>query len=597
MAPHLGKHPYRKTATGMLVVGIALSVIGLAPILVGSFTGLSVLFFVLGACLAYTAVRTHRQLDAVLLNNAAFDLVGRGRISEAEALLDAVSAKGGHVRRAVTAQRAQIALRRADARAAEEHANALLATPVHLLTRDMERTQNMTALGIRAVARASLGKSAEALEDIGAVRTSEMAPADALAKATVAEAILLAKSDDRPALARLLQTATPLFDDMAPRERALLRALRRMIAVRQRSVYREPARPSETDREEPLVGEWVSKIVPEAAAFVPEAERVTESKALAASLGQTPPTAPAGSEAITRQSSRRLGSGRLSYTLSLWIVVIVLLLTVWQFLTPAATAPEPAAAPESAEDWSPLVFSLIFSAVAVSIGLAFGPFAKARRGTAALREAMRALVTGDTHGASRTLSELVSRGPDAIAAAAQLQLSVLAERACSMNDALTLCDSALARVSRQPALRALNSDVLVPELIAERALLLAALGDEPQSSAELATLAREHPTFAFMTRSVFRVRLVQSLRRLDHQGAVQIARDRTPELPLSRRDEMLADIVLLLSGGKIVEGEVERIAAELSEDRELAAWIDFMAPNARAQLATHNQRLEGILTS
>lgn len=594
MAPHLGKHPYRKTATGMLVAGIALSVIGIAPILIGSFSGLSVLFFVLGACLAYTAVRTHRQLDAVLLNNAAFDLVGRGRISEAEALLDAVSPKGGHVRRAVTAQRAQIALRRADARAAEEHANALLATPVRLLTRDMERTQNVTALGIRAVARASLGKSAEALEDICTVRASEMAPGQALAQATVAEAILLAKSDDRPALARLLQTATPLFDDMAPRERALLRALRRMIEVRQRSVYREPARPSEMDREEPLVGEWVSKIVPEAAAFVPEAERVTESKALATALAQTPPTAPAGSQAITRQSSRRLGGGRLSYTLSLSIVVIVLFLTVWQFLTPAATAPEPAAAPEPAEGWLPLVFSFLFAVVAAGfIGLAFGPLAKARRGTAALREAMRALLTGDTQGASRTLSELVSRGPDAVAAAAQLQLSVLAERACSMSDALALCDSALARVSRQPAIRALNSDILVPELIAERALLLAALGDEPQSSAELATLAREHPTFAFMTRSVFRVRLVQSLRRLDHQGAVQIARDRTPELPLSRRDEMLADIVLLLSGGKIVEGEVERIAAELSEDRELAAWIDFMAPNARAQLATHSQMARG----
>lgn len=88
-----------------------------------------------------------------------------------------------------------------------------------------------------------------------------------------------------------------------------------------------------------------------------------------------------------------------------------------------------------------------------------------------------------------------------------------------------------------------------------------------------------------MTRSIFRVRLVQALRRSDTAAAAQLARERTPELPLSGRDETLADLVLALSGGRPIEGENERLSAELAEDVELSAWIDFMAPGARQKLA------------
>lgn len=181
---------------------------------------------------------------------------------------------------------------------------------------------------------------------------------------------------------------------------------------------------------------------------------------------------------------------------------------------------------------------------------------------------------------------LIPRTPDGIAAMAHLQLAHLAERRCAMSDALSYCDAGLARLSRRHV-RAMNSDVLVPELIAQRAFVLAAISRDAEADAELATLAREHPTFAFMTRSVLRVRMVQALRRRDIEEALRLARERTPELPLNRRDEMLADIVIALAGDKDAAGEVERIAFELAEDPELAAWIDFMAPGARDRLAEH----------
>ncbi|MDF2698204.1 MAG: putative secreted protein, partial [Labilithrix sp.] len=444
-------------------------------------------------------------------------------------------------------------------------------------------------------ARASSGKQAEALQDIAAVRASEMATPEALGRAAVAEVILLAKNPEREKLVRALQAARPLFDHVPPRERALLRALRRMIEVRGRSVYREPARPSDTPRDEPLLGEWVSKIVPEAAAFVPDAERSAETGALDVSLPAGAP-AMAGSSAIAQQASTRARSTRTSAVIGLWIVLIVLFLAIWQFLAPATPAAPSRVAVDPAypDESAPLLPAFFVPALclllaAVFFGRIAVPLVRARRGAAAYRRALRALIAEDTQGCTSILSNLVTRGPYGLAATAELQLSALAERSTNMRQALALCDAGLARVSRNPHGRALHSDILVPELIAQRALVLAALGDEHQASAEIATLAREHPTFAFMTRSVFRVRLVQALRRLDHDGAARLARERTPELPLTRRDEMLADIVLALSGSKVVDGEVERIRSELSEDGELTAWIDFMAPNALAQLATRSQ--------
>ena len=586
-------HPYRKTATQQIVFGAIFGAIGGATLALGGLATapLGAAMILLGGFFGWIGLFSRRQTDAVLFNNAAFDLVSRGRIAEAEALLDAVPLKSGNIRRAVEVQRAMIALRRADAKKAEKHAEAAMVAGRGFWTADAEKAQECVAQAIRAIARASMGEEAVALEDVRSVRASDASTTEALGRAAVAEAIVLAKKDDRDALAKCLRSAAPLLDYIAPRERALLRAFRRMIEVRAGSVYREPGRQAEPDREEPMLGEWVAQIVPQAAAFVPEAERRPETNALETGVPESFAVR-AGSESISRQSKKQVPVKRV---LALWVVLIVMFLTIWQFLSPAdhrAPAPEPLPEPQAAGAL-PLtlvsfavfaVFSLLIARIAFAIR-------RARRNAVSLRDAMRDLATADVERATSKLNALVKTGDDSSAASALLSLAVLAERGCRMKDSLAACDAGIARISRNAAVRAANSDLLVPELIGQRAFVLAALGRDQEASAELATLGREHPTFAYLTRAVFRVRLAQALRGRQLSAAVDVARERTPELPLSRRDELLADIVLAISGGKLVEGEIERIASELREDKELATWIDFMAPGAREQLAARATRV------
>jgi hypothetical protein len=277
--------------------------------------------------------------------------------------------------------------------------------------------------------------------------------------------------------------------------------------------------------------------------------------------------------------------------LGLWVVLIVMFLAIWQFLSPSKGTPTEAPPPEVPPDAIAITpLTLILTALALGVPLVlflriYRSVAHARRGAQAMRRAMRLLGEGDTPGAQTVMDQVVRTAPDSVAASALLQLALVAERRCDLKAALAHCDAGLERISRFAQVRAANSDILVPELIAQRAFVLAALDRDQQAMAELATLAREHPTFAFTSRSVLRVRLVRALRRMDLTEAVGLARERTPELPLSRRDEMLADLVIALSGGRVLEGEIERLGVELAEDAELAAWVDFMAPGARAELA------------
>jgi hypothetical protein len=601
MSRAMPTHAYHRVATRQMVAGGVIAAGGALVTLQGTALAVAgAAFVVLGGGLAYLGLHSRRQTAAVLLNNAAFDLVGRGRISEAEALLSTIRVTEGNVRRAVETQRAVIALRRGDGVLAEQHANAAISSPPHWLTRHAEGSQVAMGIAIRAFARATQGKESEALADVQAVRAADATP-ESLARVALAEAVVLAKKDDRDALARVLRSAAPLVDFMAPRERSLIRALRRMVEVRPGSIYREAARPTEPSREEPLVGEWVSKILPEAAAFVPEAERSAETPVLAAP-NPDPYGAPmaAGSSAIQREATAKATSRRGGRVVAVWAALVVLFLTIWQFLTPVSSsssapsergAHHPATVHAAAEPTFPFALVSVFAVVVVAVF--FGRIAlglrRARASEASLRAAGRKLGEGSAAECARQLEALAAGRSDGPAASAHLMLAALAERRGDLAAALRQCDAGLSRISRLPALRAISSDILVPELIAERAFVLAVSGDPRQADAELATLAREHPTFAYMTRSVFRVRLIQALRAGDRDGAVRLSRERTLELPVSRRDEMLADIVLATSGGRRLDGEVERLLTELAEDQELSAWIDLMAPGIRNALGALRQ--------
>ena len=104
------------------------------------------------------------------------------------------------------------------------------------------------------------------------MRRSPSAPAEALARAEVAEAIALERSGDREALAaHLAEKRALLLDSTAPRERAVVRAYQRMLRAPKSSVYRRSASrdaPAAAAADgEPTVADWIARVAPAAAPF------------------------------------------------------------------------------------------------------------------------------------------------------------------------------------------------------------------------------------------------------------------------------------------------------------------------------------------
>jgi hypothetical protein len=132
-------------------------------------------------------------------------------------------------------------------------------------------------------------------------------------------------------------------------------------------------------------------------------------------------------------------------------------------------------------------------------------------------------------------------------------------------------------------MKAVAHDMLLPSAIAERAFCLAALGRFAEADAELAGLSA-FPTFSLAARAVFRVRLAQVLGRRDRVAALALSRQRTIDLPLSHRDELLCDLLEATESGSLEEDEWARLDAELREDPKLAAWTEHFLAGGRARL-------------
>jgi hypothetical protein len=71
----------------------------------------------------------------------------------------------------------------------------------------------------------------------------------------------------------------------------------------------------------------------------------------------------------------------------------------------------------------------------------------------------------------------------------------------------------------------------------------------------------------------------------DLDEAARVAATRTPDMPLTVQDDMLADAVLAATTGVSSE-ERERIEAELRDDAELRRWLDAVAPGLRERTRT-----------
>jgi hypothetical protein len=322
-----------------------------------------------------------------------------------------------------------------------------------------------------------------------------------------------------------------------------------------------------------LLSDWVAKLAPAAAAFV--GSEKPRSTAPLASEPQTP-DAPASAAAQARFTLAPAKNVRK--VLASYAALTVLFLGMWQFFSVRQRPPYPGAdgAPSAASLPS---FFLVLTAV--FLGIAARLVQRRRGKDAQLRAALVALARGKETAALASLQALTS-APPLISAQALLTLATEAERTGDLRAAEALCEQGIAKGATSPIAA---STFLLPGLFAEHALTLAARGESAQALAELALLEQRHPAYALLDTARFRVTLLDKARRGDFAGAARIA-EKSADLPLTVRDELLADLVRVLADPESnASAETERLRKELRGDTVSAAWIEKVAPRVIAAFA------------
>ncbi len=572
------QHPSARLQSRRMLYGAAAYVVfGLVAFpLVGSTVGTT--FVAGGGLFLWGALRLARRGRALQCHNAAVERIMRGQVDEAEALLNRIppASRWRHLGRAIGLQRALIAFYRGDAELAVSLATAAIAVPYarfQLLLRSYEEMHQARLLAIRALSYASMGQAVLAESDATASEASPGASPDVLARAALARAVTLARSNTTEALAvHLGQTGGLMLEFLTPRERAVVRALRRLARARRKSIYREAARPDDAASEEARLAAWIGKLAPGAQAFV------VEGAGHATAMPAHTAGAPASPEAVRevqqarKRAQKTAGMSARKTTVILWVLLVLLFASIWQFLTPASTV-----AGESAPSWA-LAATLL--TLAILFVVVFARRSAFLGGHRQLLAAQRDIARGRTDVAMRTLEALTRTSQDTNSAAAHLAMAYLAERSSKWTEAIDHCSRGIARLSKSALLKAHSSDVLFPELLSTRAFALVACGREAEAAAEMAVVSAECPSYVHAARAHFRVALLSAVRAGDLAKAADLARGRAPELPLSLRDDMLADLILAATS-VVSKDERERINGELDDDAALRAWIDDVGPGLR----------------
>jgi hypothetical protein len=592
--PAFPKPASHAQARVQMVLGGVLALLGVAGGLLGTWTTAAA-FLSLGAALFGLGIYVRRSGVWVQLVNSAFDAITRGRLPEAEALLDhaEASTRIGYLRRVVDLQRAVIALRRGELASAMQRADAALARPLGLLTRGQERVHLTAAHALRALLRASSGDERGAREDIAAARRSPDATPDTLARAELAEAVVLERSGDRGALRdHLSRERSLLLGYTAPRERAVARAYQRMLEARRSSVYREgaPREPQRAAGDEPTVADWMATVAPAAAPFARRA------RAPDAAAEAPPPAEAIDPEARRAAAARVTGKGlrTIGKLALLWVLLIMMFVAIWQFLGPG-TPPAPIVAERMDagldDEW--LIGLTIAASVLVGVALSAAIRIHAHRQARRLFAAVAAIARGDEGRGEAELRALAKSRYPVVAGQALLQLAAIAERRADFAEALAACDRGLEVIMRNPAARVAASSILLPELVAERAVVLAATGRDGEAAAEMAMLAETYPAHPYLACAELRVGLMRRVRRGDLEGAARLVGRDVDDIPLTLRDEALADVVrAAVDPESAGPGEIERLQHELRLDARLRGWLEAVAPSALAAFAAATRGAE-----
>lgn len=594
-APPIKAATDRSSAMLMIVAGG----LGALSLLVGSALGVVGIAF--AAFVGVVAFRQRIYGRAIMRTHAALQAITRGEFDEAEMHLAAMPAwvtKSGSGMRSARYQRALIAFYRNDAKTAAELLGPATATKTKMATYTFERMQRTIALSLRALAFASMGDAASARADIAQIDEDAQSTPEALARARLAEAVLLSRAGEMDALATHFRThGSLMLEHTFPRERVLGRALRKMVQSRTRSVYREAARlDGEEATPKGAIGEWIAQIAPDAAQHATEAGRLAERAEIAPPAAATDADLRAVSAARAEgMKGERAPRGRFARRVAaLWLGLVSLFVALFMLFDKAEPSRVPRAHATHAATSATSTMNVGLTATLVSVAILFVTLVVSvvfatRRGRRIERNvlaAQRAIALGDMKTAEPILVALEKAGPGLGTAQALFLRARRAEQQAQFEECLALCNRALGSIAAQTqTLRMLASTTITPMAIGLRGVALAALGRFGEANAELATIARDHGTWSHRVSAELRIRLMLAVRRGDLETARAVARERTPELPVTLRDEALADLVLAVAPSGASRDEQERVDTELREDMTVRSWIDTVAPDLREDLA------------
>jgi hypothetical protein len=502
-----------------------------------------------------------------------------GDVEEAERLLGEAEASPRFVwvKRQASVQRALIALRSGDLEEARRSLDVALALPLGLVSRDASRRTRSEARALRAFVRASLGDVVGARADIAAVRGDEgasYASHQALARVTLAEAVLLDRAGDRTRLKDLIHEHEELLlEHTSPRERALVRAMRRMVSVTEKgSIYRQRESPKRRRArgKDARLSDWVARIAPEAAPYVRDQGRAhTASKALYVEVARPSRKAVRKVRAARAASAQKKGS--------LWTAAALVGAPLALFFGAMGIVELQKSLSSASSSGGLSLAEVLAMGIGVAAPLVFMGLRLMRwqREPAVRKAAGEAWKRGGWVAADETRGAMLAEsGSNEVAAGGYLTLASNAERKGDFEGAIAACDKGLGRIAT--AQKRGEVELLHADLVALRAFALAACDRRDEADAELALLGESYPGYG---RAVFRVELVTLVRAHDFAGAARLAEQSTGDLPLSVREQLLGEVARAAAApDRVGAGEVDRLREEIKASPERARWLDRVAP-------------------
>jgi hypothetical protein len=552
---------------------LALGVVAVCVVLLALLTGSAWLLLSLAPLLWFARFlsRADRTEMAAALATTALDRASRGRFDEARAILASISPteRTTVVGQMVDTQRAALAFYEGKLDEAITHATAGIREGKRLgYVGEIHRG---SGLSFRALARAGLGQERGAREDVATLRALPLKVPGFLARASLAEALLLARAKDYDGLRELLgRERTLLLEGVTPRERVLVRTLFRFVAAKKTHVYREPAKREQPEQDDAT--RWIEGLVPEASSFV-------QKGALSATSVLEAPTAV---DAESRKAAERdlpAASKPIRRVLLVWLGLVAVMVAAWQVLSNLSTATS-GELPAPPSDELPLWTSL----GAVAMGGAFLAvyIARSKRAVRELQRGMELRTRGLVDEAQALFEKLSRSKLPLVGPQADRELAKLAHTRGEMRQAQELAARGLENLLASQMGRTHGKAILWPQLEGELAFAFAGEGRIARAREGVEKMKALFPHYPYLARDVFRIELLCEVTsgRLDE--AAKLAASRPQGLWLSVAEELLCDALLVHAGLPVPEGERARIEADMRDDVRSATWVFGLAPTLRA---------------